>query len=135
MLSTFTDGRRRVALMRCIEGLEHGNVDPTLAEISKRLTQEGLQKDEIKDHLLLLADDTNKWNVKSERELDELRPRQCSNLPAIMQASGASGHAECAQKVRNIVQAFRFENLGSRTRPGHRVMSSTCRTSTLRTAG
>lgn len=110
MSSTFTDGRRRVALMRCIQDLERKKVDPTLGEISKGLMQEGWETGEVEEHLLLLANDTNKWNVTSGRELGELRPRQSSNLPAIVEACGGSGHVECAQKLRNVVQAFRFEN-------------------------
>lgn len=113
MPSTFTDGRRRVALMRCMERLKHEKIEPTLGEVSKRLMQEGWQMKEVKEHLLLLADDTNKWNVRSGRELDELCPKQSSHLPAIMEACGGSENVGCAQKVRHITQGFRRDNAGS----------------------
>lgn len=111
--SSFTDGRRRVALIKCLDDLKRENVDLTLGEISKRLMREGLQHDEVQDHLLLLADDTDKWNVKSLRELDEVRPEKpsYSSLPAIARAFGGSGQVECAAKVKNMVEAFRYRKL------------------------
>merc|ERR1712224_267841 len=87
--STFTDGRRQAALMRCIESLEAEKVEPTLGEISKRLMQEGWEMKEVQEHLMLLADDTDKWNVRSGRELGEQRLKpEYSHLPAILEARG-----------------------------------------------
>jgi len=99
-----------------MERIEREKLEPTLGEVSKRLMQEGWQMTEVQEHLYLLADDTNKWNVKSLRELGELSPKQTSQLPAIVEACGGSeldcyrGGVDCAQKVRNIIKGFRCGN-------------------------
>lgn len=114
--STFTDGRRRMALINCLESFERERTDFTLGEISKRLLQEGWQMNEVKEHLLLLADDTDKWNVRSGREVVEQRPTQPSHLPAIVEATGdrlqATGEnrgsqARCSLGVRTMIHGFR----------------------------
>lgn len=108
--SKFTDGRRRAALMGCMEHLEREQLDPTFGEVSRKLQQEGWQMNEVKDHLLLLAEDPHKFNVTSGRELTEVRPPlagQSSQLPSIEEACGGSTHVDCALQVRGVVQDFR----------------------------
>lgn len=109
--SKFTDGRRRAALMGCMEHLEREQLDPTFCEVSRKLQQEGWQMDEVKDHLLLLAEDPQKFNVTSGRELTEVRPQlgghQSSHLPSIEEACGGSSQVDCALQVRGVVQDFK----------------------------
>jgi hypothetical protein len=117
----FTDGRRRAALMRCLESIEREQLDPTLSEVARRLMREGWQMKEVNEHLLLLSEDPHKFNVTSGRELAELRPQgQASHLPAIVEACGGEAtHVNSAEQLRGRLQDFKQttqrERVGSRT--------------------
>lgn len=127
MSSTFTDGRRRAALMSCMESIEQNGLEPTLGELSKRLSQSGWQQDEVTQHLLLAASHPSTYKIKSNREVNQSKPEvNYGVLPEIvgMCNGNAVEHTKSAMALRSTIDGFREaktnpkeQNSKSRRRP------------------
>jgi hypothetical protein len=123
--SKFTQVRRRAALMGCIEHLEQEQLDPTFGEVSRKLQQEGWQMDEVQEHLLLLAEDPEKFNITSGRELLEVRAQVegQQSLSTIDDARGGDAeHVDNKLQVRRLLQDFKNGSDGNRAK-GDRLFS------------
>mmetsp|Transcript_16858 Transcript_16858/g.29397 ORF Transcript_16858/g.29397 Transcript_16858/m.29397 type:complete len:127 (-) Transcript_16858:91-471(-) len=78
-------------------------MEPTLAELSKQLSQGGWQEDEIQEHLLLAASDADAFNLKSNRELKHPPDVNYGVLPEIAGICNGSSaeHSKNAMALRS----------------------------------
>lgn len=112
MDSTFTNGRRRAALMSCVEAIQRDEQEPTLGEVTRHLAKEGWTMDEVKEHLLVAADDPSKFHIKSRREIAQLGKGKYdylsrdSHLPRIVEACRGKSKAHLACQLRSTIKDY-----------------------------